>query len=92
MDLNIELIWWEESKVDNVTDRIRICIVRSIEYACYVKVYIENYSRWLYMHRRIFNTSRTKSQNSNVSRLVLHLSLLDPLKPIVMSRMKMWLE
>ena len=31
----------------------------------------------------------TKSQNSNVSRLVLQLSLLNPLKPGVKSRMKM---
>ena len=38
------------------------------------------------------NISRTKSQNLNVSDLVLMLSLSNPLKPGVKSRMKMWLE
>ena len=36
--------------------------------------------------------SRTKSQNLYVSNLVLQLSLLNPLKPGVKSRMKMYLE
>ena len=35
------------------------------------------------------NISYTKSQNLDVSRLVLHLSLLNPLRPDVMLRMKM---
>ena len=39
-----------------------------------------------------FNTRCTKSQNLNVSRLVLQLSLPNPLKPGVKSRMKMQLE
>ena len=34
----------------------------------------------------------TKSQNLNVSHLILQLSLPNPLKPGVKSRMKMWLE
>ena len=34
----------------------------------------------------------TKSQNLIVSRLILQLSLPNPLKPDVESRMKMWLE
>ena len=33
------------------------------------------------MHRQTFNMRRTKSQNLNVSRLVLRLSLSNPLKP-----------
>ena len=38
---------------------------------------------------RISNVSHTKSQNFNVSRPVLWLSLPNPLKPDVKSRMKM---
>ena len=40
-------------------------------------------------YRQISNTIRTKSQNLNVSRLVLHLSLPNLLKPCVKLRMKM---
>ena len=39
--------------------------------------------------RKVFNTTRTKSQNLNDSRLVLQLSLTNPLKPDVKPRMKM---
>ena len=42
-------------------------------------------------YRQTSNTSRTKSQNVNVSRLVLQLSLRNLLKPGVESRMKMQL-
>ena len=37
----------------------------------------------LYIYRKISNISRTKSQNLNDSRLVLHLSLPNLLKPAV---------
>ena len=40
-------------------------------------------------YRQISNISRTKSQNLNVSRHVLQLSLRNLLKPGVKSRMKM---
>ena len=40
-------------------------------------------------YRKISNISRTKSPNLNVSRLVLQLSLLNPLNTGVKSRMKM---
>ena len=43
-------------------------------------------------YRQISNISHTKSLNLNVSGLVLQLSLSDPLKPAVKSRMKMELE
>ena len=43
----------------------------------------------LYTHRKISNISRTKSQNLNVSRLGLHLSLCNILKPSVKWRMNM---
>ena len=38
---------------------------------------------------KIFNIRRTKPQNLNDSRLILQLSLPNPLKPGVKSRMKM---
>ena len=41
---------------------------------------------------KISNIRCTKSQHLNVSHLVLQLSLLNPLKPGVKSRMKMYLE
>ena len=41
------------------------------------------------VYRQISNISRTKSQNLNVSRLVLQLPLPNPVKPGVKSRMKM---
>ena len=40
-------------------------------------------------YRKISNIRRTKSQNLNDFHLVLHLSLLNPLKPGVKLRMKM---
>ena len=40
-------------------------------------------------YRKISNISRTKSPDLNVSRLVLQLSLPNPMKPGVKSRMKM---
>ena len=43
-------------------------------------------------YRQISNISRTKYQNLNVSLLVLQLSLRNPSKPGVKSRMKMQLE
>ena len=44
---------------------------------------------WKRAYRYISNIGRTKSQNLNVSRLVLQLSFLNLLKPDVKSRMKM---
>ena len=44
------------------------------------------------MYRQFSNIRCTQSQNINVSRLVLQLSLPNPLKPGVKVRMKMWLE
>ena len=41
------------------------------------------------MYRKISNIRRTKSPNWNVSRLVVQLSLPNPMKPGVKSRMKM---
>ena len=50
---------------------------------------------WIFLrqiYRKISNIRRTKSPNLNVSRLVLQLSLPNPMKPGVKSRMKMQLE
>ena len=41
------------------------------------------------MYRKISNIRRTKSPNLTASRLVLQLSLPNPMKPGVKSRMKM---
>ena len=41
------------------------------------------------VYRKISNIRRTESPNLNVSRLVLQLSLPNPMKPGVKSRMKM---
>ena len=69
--------------------------------ACIILLYIHVTSCnhiWgsTYMHksnlqdyRKISNIRRTKSQNLNVSRLVLQLSLSNPMKPGVKSKMKM---
>ena len=52
--------------------------------------YLSDISRpVLYSYRKISNIRRTESPNLNVSRLVLQLSLPDPVKPCVQSRMKM---
>ena len=42
--------------------------------------------------RQTANIRSTKSQNINVFRLVLQLSLPKPSKPVVQSRMKIWLN
>ena len=50
---------------------------------------------WLHeleKYRQASNIRRIKSQNLNVSRLALQLSLPNPLNPGVKSGMKMWLE
>ena len=47
---------------------------------------------YFYVYRQTSKIKWAKSQNLNVSRLVLQLSLLIPLKPGVQSRMKMKLE
>ena len=47
---------------------------------------------YVYIYHQSSNKSRPKFQNLNVSRLVLQLSLPNPMKPGVKSRMKMELE
>ena len=42
-----------------------------------------------YDYRKVSNIRRTKSQNLNACRLILYLSLPNPLKPGVKLRMKM---
>ena len=44
---------------------------------------------WYMYYRQVSDISRTKSQHLKDSRTVLRLSLLNPLKPDVKSRMKM---
>ena len=49
----------------------------------------EMWTKIFNIYRQISNISHTKSQNLNVSRLILQLSLYNILKPGVKSRMKM---
>ena len=73
-----------------------ICIQRinNSQYIIYVKcVYsmaaFTQLTNWQNMYRKISNISRTKSKNLNDSRLVLPLSLLNPLKAGDKERMNM---
>ena len=50
---------------------------------------MEDKDMFIWYYRKISNISRTISQNLNDSCLVLQLSLPNPLKPGVKSRMKM---
>ena len=57
---------------------------------CYWSVFGDWFSvAFFIVYHQTSNISHTKSQNLNVSRLVLQLSLPNPLKPGVKSRMKM---
>ena len=47
-----------------------------------------NNTPW-HTYRKVSNISGIKFQNLNVSRLVVQLSLPNPMKPVVKSRMKM---
>ena len=51
--------------------------------------YKETFWSAILVYRKISNMIRTKSPNLNVSGLVLQLSLPNPVKPGVKSRMKM---
>ena len=66
-------------------DKIFLYDTTSLLVIVVVKPYIANY-------RQTSNISRTKCPNLDVSCLPLLLSLPNPLKPGVQSRMKMWSE
>ena len=76
----------------NTWNGVLKCILQSLKQdkakgtALFIYIYIYVY---IYIYRKTSNTSRTKSQKLNVSRHFLHLSLPNPLKPCVKSRMKM---
>ena len=60
----------------------------------YLSTFDVNVSIYIIQHdwntyRKVSNIRRTKSSKLNVSRLVLQLSLPNPMKPGVKSRMKM---
>ena len=57
---------------------------------CFVFLWLWYMALWSYW--KSSNISHTKSQQLNVSRLVLQFSLPNPLKPGVKLRMKMYLE
>ena len=56
--------------------------------ACHTKRWLSYVMSFSY-YRKVSNIRRTKSQNLNASRLILQLSLPNPLKPGVKLRMKM---
>ena len=83
-------MWWDSLTVRQCpkwpfTIHARQCII-SVEYRPLRQQQMTN------TYRQTSQISRTKSQNLNLSRLVLRLSLPNPLKPGVKSRMKMELE
>ena len=59
---------------------------------CYNERTYSVFTIWRENHIQISNISRARSQTLNVFRLGLQLSLPNPLKPGVKSRMKMYLE
>ena len=68
----------------------------SVNWSPYIHIYnpsnfISQKSRWKrrWIYRQISNIRRTNSHKSNVSRLVLQLSVPNPLKPGIKLRMKM---
>ena len=64
----------------------KITIVDSIENG---QVHYFNVAKTHWAYRQTINIRRNKSQNLNVSRLIWQLSLVNPLKPGVMPRIKM---
>ena len=68
-----------------ITKCTKVCCL--YDHVIWVPSYLLQVS--IIMYRQISNTRRTKSQILIISRLVLQLSLLNPLKPGVKSRMKM---
>ena len=72
---------WGALGTSNATPQVELIILTS--HQVYVCVYINS------IYRQVSNIKRTKSQHLKDSRTVLWLSLLNPLKPDVKSRMKM---
>ena len=70
-----------------------ICLLTATEIRAGMSDYkaqqIMGYNYFFLTYRKTSSISRTKSPNLNASNLVLQLSLLNPLKPGVKSRMKM---
>ena len=74
-------IWWRQHDILSLCTPLILTVKTS-------KMLIYTYVHKTYYHK-ISNISGTKSQNLNVSRLVLQLSLPNPMKPGVKSGMKM---
>ena len=72
---------WPPAKIDSV------CRPFSDETMCFCIEWVP--CLWINDYRQFSNIRRTQSQNIKVSRLVLMLSLPNPLKPCVKLRMKM---
>ena len=84
-NMTIPWVWYPGSMRHQVTGNYAIdCVVshkQGFRYQCYLGV-------CKYMYRETSNLSPNKSQNLNDSRIVLQLSLLNPLTPGVQWRMK----
>ena len=90
-------IWWTK----NLNSVILLCKSNDQESPLFAGLSVVASHRWQHTakwacvaayYRQVSNIRCTKSQNLNVSRLVVQLSLSNPLKPGVKSRMKMSLE
>ena len=79
-------IWWRHHPIQD-KGHLR----RFLYWACMVSHSEREILLWFLMltYRKIYNIRRTNSPNVNVSRLHLQLSLPNPMKPSVKSRMKM---
>ena len=73
--------WWQE---------IRLITQRSASYI--LMPHAVSITAYVYVYHQSTNKGRPKFQNLNVSRLVLQLSLPNPMKPGVKSRVNMELE
>ena len=90
-------IWWRHHDVarshhrSNIQDKVKFKAVQSTSCSLtsVIATRLTMMAQFTDTCRQTSNTSRTKSQNWNVSRLVLQVSLPNPLKPGGNSRMKM---
>ena len=85
--------WWVNLCFEDVETRMVLFDCRVKFGGSLRRSYIKGNVRFCflsnYIYRQVSNTRRTKSQHLKYSRTVLRLSLPNPLKPDVKSRMKM---
>ena len=91
-----EIVWWSDDPKENCgkINLYRHVAASEIEFNIEAQGFKISFTSiecrlWITNYCQLSNKRRTKSQNINVSRLVLQWSLLNPLKPGVKLRMKM---